>query len=71
LKKKARRGFRGYPVATIAFYGPDEQRASKAAVAIVNAEGAEPAVLERWFGEEIDVRKDREPSVDVREIARA
>jgi hypothetical protein len=23
LKKKARRGFRGYPVARVAFYGPD------------------------------------------------
>jgi hypothetical protein len=45
LKKKTRRGFRGYPIATIAFYGPDDTRASKAAVAIVNAEGAEPSAL--------------------------
>ena len=58
LKKKARRGFRGYPVATVAFYGPDDQRASKVVVAIVNAEGAEPAVLERLFAEEGDVRAD-------------
>jgi len=28
LNKKARRGFRGYPVATVAFYGPDDTRAS-------------------------------------------
>jgi hypothetical protein len=40
LKKKARHGFRGYPAATIAYYGPDDKRASKAAVGIVNAEGA-------------------------------
>jgi len=58
LKKKARRGFRGYPVATIAFYGPDDQRASKAAVAILNAEGAEPTGLKRWFIEEGDIRSD-------------
>jgi hypothetical protein len=58
LKKKARQGFRGYPIATIAFYGPDDQRASKVAVAILNAEGAEPAALERWFAEEGDVRTD-------------
>lgn len=67
LKKKARRGFRGYPLATIAFYGPDDQRASKAAVAILNAEGAEPTNLKRWFVEEGDIRKD--PAVGI-EIAR-
>ena len=59
LKKKARRGFRGYPIATIAFYGPDDTRASKAAVGILNADGAEPSALQRWFSEEGDVRKDR------------
>ena len=47
LKKKARRGFRGYPVATVAFYGPDDTRASKVAVGIVATEGAEPMALER------------------------
>jgi hypothetical protein len=58
LKKKARRGFRGYPVATIAFYGPDDKRASKAAVGVVTAQDAEPIALERWFAEEGDVRTD-------------
>lgn len=56
LKKKARRGFRGYPVATIAFYGPDDTRASKVAVMIVAAQGAESVALERWFDEDGDVR---------------
>ena len=58
LKKKARRGFRGYPVATIAFYSPDDKRASKVAVAILQALGAEPTALERWFADEGDVRTD-------------
>ena len=58
LKKKTRRGFRGYPIATIAFYGPDDKRASKVAVALVNAEGTEPGALQRWFAEEGDVRAD-------------
>jgi len=58
LKKKARRGFCGYPVATIAFYGPDDTRASKAAVGIVNTEGDGPVALQRWFSEAADVRKD-------------
>ena len=58
LEKKSRRGFRGYPVATVAFYGPDDRHASKVAVGIVAAEGAEPYVLERWFSEDSDVRSD-------------
>jgi len=58
LKKKARRGFRGYPVATVAFYGPNDTKASKAAVGIVTREDAEPEVMERWFGEDLDVRTD-------------
>jgi len=61
LTKKARRGFRGYPVATIAFYGPDARRATKVAVGIVRSEGGEPDPLERWFVEEGDIRKS--PSV--------
>jgi hypothetical protein len=61
LKKKARRGFRGYPIATIAFYGPDDTRVSKVAVGIVNTEDAEPSTLQRWFSEAGDVRTD--PSV--------
>jgi len=59
LRKKARRGFRGYPVATIAFYGPDDERATKVAVGIVAREDAEPERLERWFSEEEDVRYSR------------
>ena len=58
LKKKIRRGFRGYPVASVAFYGPDDERASKVAVCIVTEEGAEPAEVQRWFSEAGDVRAD-------------
>jgi hypothetical protein len=31
LRKKAKKGFRGYPMATIAYYGPDSATASKVA----------------------------------------
>ena len=58
LKKKAHRGFRGYPVATIAFYGPDDKRASKVAVGILHSEDAEPEAMQRWFAEDGDVRFD-------------
>ena len=58
LRKRARRGFRGYPVATVAYYGADDQRASKVAVGIINGEGQEVAELRRWFSETGDVRFD-------------
>ena len=58
LRKKADRGFSGYPVATLAFYGPDDKVATKVAVGIVLAKDEEPAFLERWFSEGHDVRKD-------------
>jgi hypothetical protein len=58
LKKKARRGFRGYPIATIASYGPDDTRASKVAVSIIDAEDTDPSAMQRWFSEEGDVRTD-------------
>jgi hypothetical protein len=58
LTKRAKRGFRGYPVATIALYGPDDIRATKLTVGIVPAENADVAELRRWFSEGIDVRND-------------
>jgi len=59
LEKQARRGFHGYPVATIAYYGPDDIRASKVAVGILLSEKDKEAVyLERWFSETGDVRHD-------------
>lgn len=57
LRKKARQGMRGFPVGTIAFYGPDNRRATKVAVSIIRQEGAEPE-LRRWFSEVSDVRTD-------------
>lgn len=58
LDKKAKRGFKGYPLATVAFYGPDNQRATKLAVGIVNQQ-KEVVLMEKWFSqdyEDVDVR---------------
>jgi len=60
LRKRARQGFRGYPVATIAFYGPDDRCATKVAVGIVTDEGGQADILERWYAEEGDIRTDQE-----------
>lgn len=60
LRSRARRGFRGYPVATIAFYGPTNEFATKAAVSIIEAQDAEPKVLQRWQAGDVDIRRDRD-----------
>ncbi len=65
LRKKANRGFRGYPLATMAFYGPDDQVASKVAVGVLPSEQAGVSVLERWFSDEGDVRVDPRVEAEV------
>ena len=70
LEKKSK-GFRGYPVGTIAFYGPDNQRASKVAVGVIAAEDAEPFELRRWFSESGDVREDVRIGGEIAEFLRA
>src|SRR5262245_34844559 len=57
LRKKAKQGMRGYPVGTVAFYGPDHSRASKVAASVITGEGREP-LLRRWFSESGDLRTD-------------
>ena len=59
LEKKAKRGMRGHPVGTIAFYGPDNRRATKAAVNIGMAPQSEPAELRRWFAERATCERTR------------
>ena len=60
FRKRISRGFGGYPLATIAYYGPDNQKASKVAVGIIKFEGGDAAALERWFSESQDVRANPE-----------
>jgi hypothetical protein len=62
LHKLSKRGFQGYPIATVALYGPTAERASKVAVSVFLREGSEPDVLRRWFSVEDDVRFD--PAID-------
>jgi hypothetical protein len=58
LGKKVRKGFRGFPLATIALYGPDSSRATKLAVGIVLDTDQEPVELRRWFIDGADIRED-------------
>ena len=56
IAKKARKGFKGYPMATVAFYGPTNRLATKAVCSIIEVEDGEPAHINKWFSES-DIRK--------------
>ena len=58
LRKKARRGLRGWPIATIAFYGPNLSQATKVAVGIAPSENAEVKELRDWKVDSGDIRAD-------------
>ena len=57
LEKKAKQGFQGYPVGTIAYYGPDNKKATKVAVGIVMGENEEPTSMKKWFSDK-DIRRE-------------
>jgi hypothetical protein len=56
LRERAEKGFQGYPIATVAFYGPNDRLATKIAIGIVPSAGAEPDVMKRWRSEGTDIR---------------
>jgi hypothetical protein len=58
LRKKARKGLRGRPIATIAFYGPNLGQATKVVVGIIPSENAEAEELRDWKVDRGDVRAD-------------
>lgn len=41
------------PVATVAYYGPDDTVSTKVAVGIIEQLGKEPAELRRWAGKDV------------------
>jgi hypothetical protein len=56
LIKKIRKGDKGYPIATVAFYGPNNDMATKVVCAIISNNRAEPAPINKWFSTS-DLRK--------------
>jgi hypothetical protein len=58
LRKKTRKGLRGWPIATIAFYGPNLSRATKVTVGIVPSENAEVEELRAWKVDDGEIRVD-------------
>jgi hypothetical protein len=68
LQKKTYRKT-GYPVASIAYYGPDDKFASKVVVGITLDEKAEGvAFIEKWFSTGADVRRDRAITQEILEF---
>jgi len=61
-KEKHRKG--KYPAATMAYYGPDNRRATKVVVAIVPDEHTEPGPLKRWMTG-TDVRESTKISKEI------
>lgn len=68
LRKKARKGNRGWPLATIAFYGPNLDQATKVAVGIIPYENAEAEELRAWQVDSGDVREDASVAREIREF---
>jgi hypothetical protein len=57
--KAANSDSRKFPLGTIAFYGPDNQRATKLVAAVFKHPGqSEPEALHRWIIDQGDVRND-------------
>jgi len=52
-KKSKQRNKAKLPVATVAYYGPDDKTATKVAVGIVKEWGTGPAQLKRWWGQDV------------------
>jgi len=60
LSKKKRQGFRGYPLATLSFYGPSDTKATKLAIGVVRFENDDAQIVERLYSENdtVDLRTD-------------
>jgi hypothetical protein len=56
--KRATRGFKGYPAASVAWYGPNADKASKVVVGILYGESQEPEHIRKWTHASRDVRRD-------------
>jgi hypothetical protein len=53
LSKKVKKGFRGYPLATVALYGPTDKKATKVVVGIVLEEHADPEQMRKWLSGDV------------------
>ena len=57
FSKKVKKGFKGYPIATIALYGPTDKKATKLVVGIIRQEHGEAEQMKKWYSDN-DVVKE-------------
>lgn len=57
LNKMMRKGNKGFPIATVAFYGVDNKTATKLVCGIIPYDGSYPEPINKWF-KATDIRKD-------------
>lgn len=58
LERRAQKGFQGYPLGIIAFYGRTDKIATKAVIGIVEEAGSAPQHIKKWVYDKGDLRKD-------------
>jgi hypothetical protein len=68
LHKKGRKGMRGWPVATLAFYGPNFSQATKVAVGIVTSRDAGADPMRDWQVDRGDIRADSHVAAEILEF---
>lgn len=56
IEDKICNGFRGYPMGTLAFYGPNHDIASKLVVGIMREPDGDIVFMEKWFVKDEDIR---------------
>ena len=56
LTKRARKGDKGYPIATLAFYGPTDKLATKLVCGVIQYDGADAEPIKKWFAKD-DIRQ--------------
>lgn len=59
LDKKSRLGYRGAPIGTVAFFGPDNRQATRVSVAVLLAPERDPVALRQWLAATGDLRRDQ------------
>src|SRR5688572_4980669 len=64
-KQLSKKGKRGFPGATLAFYGPDNRHATKAVVGIYRTAEGPLSDMHKWFGQDLDGRVDRQIGAEV------
>ena len=57
LLKKVKKGFKGYPVATVALYGPNDRKATKLVVGIIRHEHGDADQIKKWYSDD-DIMKE-------------